>query len=225
MWVIGVPAGFAMWALISSVPDVVVGLVGFGAFTLALAVLYHVRRSLGWPSRDRDKEHHIPPGLDFYTSRDDFLDHIKGGLRTELAGVGYADVSFETGTFYIQLDDLLKKKIRHLVLVCPETEYIERWTSFDETTRIAKEQIILATKQAQAAGSKVRWCTGPILNAVFGEPESDLGWVRVQAQMPYVKAAKWPSYRITKKENPDFFRKVTEAYEATWNASDMAPTQ
>ena len=145
---------------------------------------------------------------------------MTGGLTRELQDVTHAWASFEVGSYYVSIHDNLKKKLERIVLMHPASPLLKYWTGFDESTARAEPTIREATKKALAAGSKVRWCNGPILNCVIGQPNTHDAWARLQTQLPHIQADKWPNTIITRRTNPEYYGNIVDAFEAMWNQSE-----
>ena len=132
----------------------------------------------------------------------------------------HAWASFEVGSFYVTLHDDLKKKIERVVLMHPESALLEYWTSFDGSTPRAEPTIIEATTKALALGSAVRWCKGPMVNAVIGMPNTRDAWARIQTQLPLIQSDKWPNTIVQLRQNEEYYNNIVEAFEAMWNRSE-----
>ena len=143
-----------------------------------------------------------------------------GGLSTELDGAGSAWAAFETGSHYATLHDDHKRRIKRLILSHPDSEFIRDWTSFDQSTDRAVATIREATRRALALGTQVRWRKTHLLNCVIGEPDSLGAWARVQTQLPYIQAARWPGYKVYRKTDAELYDNIRNSFESIWERSE-----
>lgn len=212
-----IPA-FIKW-LDGNVPDLSLVLFGI-AGVMAIPVLFSLRRFL--PHKEPNPIGELTSQVPFWLSRNRMQDET-GGLNAELDEVGNAWVSFETGLHYVSMSPERQKKIRRLVLLHPDCEFLEVWTHLDQSTGRARETIKEATTKALQHDTQVRWTKAPMLNAVFGEPGSATAWVRIQSQFPYVNASYWPNYKIFRTKQPSAFDKALESYETMWDEGEEPP--
>ena len=91
-----------------------------------------------------------------------------------------------------------QKKVRRLVLLHPDCDFLEVWTCFNSSTIRARDTIRDATRQALEDDTQVRWLRAPMLNAVFGQPESSGGWVRIRLSQAELVAKLYSGPAVTK---------------------------
>lgn len=155
------------------------------------------------------------PAEKWWPSRDNF-ENETGGIDAELDSVKEAWAAFEIGHYYVGMHESRQKKIKRMILLNPETDLVRNWTQEDGSTKRANEDIREASTKAVAHQNCVRWSHMPIINAVFGDPNSKDAWVRINNQLPGVQAANWPSVKITRAHQRRLYESALASFEALW---------
>lgn len=143
-------------------------------------------------------------GSTFYPDRPT-MNRTTGGLVKDLLGVEIAWAAWYTGVHAANEEVWANTAQPHVVvLLDPEREYIRGFAPL--FLRQASElgaQIKTATRRALAAGAEVYWFNGPMISMLFGDPDSDDGWVRFELAIPFSPIR--PNVVIRRRDYPALF--------------------
>ena len=225
----------ALWGALKGSSGPMVVLLGAGGFGVALLIAGELgrRREARTPRTNNSSGTGASSELTVavYPSLDALLvPPANGGIITELNRCVVAWVAVETGaTLENGLPDRLWPKIRRLVLMHPDSDYVRyqgSWSGHPKDQLI--EDIYRSTNKAQSYNVQVKWSRESIVNSVIGF--SDLAaetpaWVRVQVFSPFRRTRSWPQLVVPNEVEPHVVASFRSSFEEMWNHAEWAPFQ
>ena len=164
------------------------------------------------PSMALDDPPAIPPGIEFYPTRD-AMNKVRGSLRAELDSVYVAWAAWYAGS-HAAAEEVFEAtgKPQRLILLNPQGSCTAAVANFFRRPRNQLERDVETTKdKALAAGIDTYLVDGPITPMVIGEPQSGNGWVRVEIPIPF--SAVRPNVVIRQSDYPQLFHEFAQRYD------------
>lgn len=162
------------------------------------------------------------PKAEFYPTRED-LNLAGSGLRLELEGVKTAWAAWPVGT-HAHTHDIFQRtggRPQRLILLDPWGEHIKTAAAlFDRSPEELASDILITTRLAHRSNVEVHWLDGPITSLLFGDPNGDEGWVRIE--IVFVMSVDRPNLKFARRDYPQLYRDLIATYEKMIQASPLA---
>jgi hypothetical protein len=155
-----------------------------------------------------------PTRIEFYANRND-LHRRRGGLQQEVRNIDTAWMATWTGVYAANYEVFQSRRITRLILIDPDGGgFAGLATAFWRTAQEVENEILTTTRLAMQSGTDVRWSTAPITGMLIADPESEDGWIRVEAAFPFF--ADRPGFLVTRSGHSDLFVALKRSFEELW---------
>ena len=161
----------------------------------------------------------LQEGFEFFPSRDMLSKHHALSEVVKSADAIWA--LWRTGTEAYVTSALRSGHIKRLIMPdikSPCLEFIA--LAAEKKPEDFVDEVRKLTKEAIDAKVEIRWFSGLTANSLLiYDPYSDDSLIQVEVIYPYARAKSWSSFRITKREYPQLFGELMEAFDKIWAKS------